>query len=254
MDLGLEGRVYIVTGASRGLGYATAAALVADGARVIVNARDEARLQQAAAALGSPEAVLPIPGDVADPELGPRLIASAQARFGRLDGAVISGGGPPPGSAMDVEPQTWREAFDSVFVGPVALLTAVAKSSGFEGVAIVLVLPASVRQPLSGLDVSNGLRPGLAMVAKSLADELGPAGVRINTLLPGRLDTDRTRDLDGRGADPEQARRTQEGLIPLGRYGEPEEFGRVAAFLVSPAASYVSGASLAVDGGFTRAL
>ncbi len=254
MDLGLDGRVYIVTGASRGLGYATAAALVADGARVVINARDEASLQQAAQTLGGGDMALPISGDLAESDLGSRLIASAQARFGRLDGAVISVGGPPPGSTMDVDGQTWREAFDSVFLGPMQLMTAVARSAGFEGAAVVLILSSSVRQPVPGLDVSNGLRPGLAMLAKSLADDLGPNGVRINTLLPGRIETDRVREVDGSSPDPAQARRSQEAKIPLGRYGQPEEFGRVAAFLVSPAASYVSGVALAVDGGAMRAL
>jgi 3-oxoacyl-[acyl-carrier protein] reductase len=254
MDLGLEGRVYIVTGASRGLGRATAEVLVAEGARVVLNARDEDRLNAASAQLGGADVALPIAGDLAEEDLASRLIASAHARFGRLDGAVVSVGGPPPGSALDVTGSTWREAFDTVFVGPVQLMTAVARSSGFEGTAIVVILSSSVRQPLHGLDVSNGLRPGLAMVAKSLADELGPAGVRINTLLPGRIDTDRVRELDARSADPTQARRSQESLIPLGRYGQPEEFGRAAAFLLSPAASYISGVALPVDGGFSRVL
>ena len=123
-----------------------------------------------------------------------------------------------------------------------------------DGGAIVFVLSTSVKQPLSGLAISNGFRPGLAMVAKNLADELGPRGIRVNGLLPGRVDTERVRELDAMNADPEAARKSAADSIPLRRYGKPEEFGRVAAFLLSPAAGYVNGAMVPVDGGHTRAL
>ncbi len=254
MDLGLDGRVYIVTGASRGLGLATATALVAEGARVVLNARNTENLDAAAASIGGPDVALPIAGDLAEPDLPERLIASAHARFGRLDGAAISVGGPAAGAVLVGPADAGRQAIDSVFLGTVAMMSAVGRAAGFEGAAIVVVLSSSVRQPLSGLAVSNGLRPGLAMVAKSLADDLGPAGVRVNTLLPGRIDTDRVRELDDRTSDPELSRRRNEEAIPLGRYGHVDEFARVAAFLLSPAASYITGTALAVDGGFTRAL
>jgi 3-oxoacyl-[acyl-carrier protein] reductase len=123
-----------------------------------------------------------------------------------------------------------------------------------EGGAIAFVLSSSVKAPIAGLAISNGLRPGLAMVAKTLADELGPRGVRVNGLLPGRVDTDRVQQLDAASGDPAAARRSSEAGIPLRRYGRPEEFGRAAAFLLSPAASYVSGVMLPVDGGALRSL
>jgi 3-oxoacyl-[acyl-carrier protein] reductase len=254
MDLGLDGRVYLVTGASRGLGRATASALVADGARVVLCARDGDQLSATAAALGGADVALPIPGDLAEDGLAERLVATAHGRFGRLDGALVSVGGPPGGSALDVSSEQWEDAFQTVFLGPLRLTTAVARAAGFEGASVVLVLSTSVTQPLPGLAVSNGLRPGLAMVAKSLADELGPAGVRVNAVLPGRFDTDRTRDLDGSAPDPVAERADQERLIPLRRYGLPEEFGRVATFLLSPAASYITGTAVTVDGGFSRGL
>lgn len=122
------------------------------------------------------------------------------------------------------------------------------------GGALALVLSSSVRSPLADMAVSNGLRPGLAMVAKTLADELGPRGVRVNGLLPGRLATERVAELDAASGDPDAAQAAAVAAIPLGRYGEPEEFGRAAAFLLSPAASFISGVMLPVDGGMLRAL
>jgi 3-oxoacyl-[acyl-carrier protein] reductase len=147
----------------------------------------------------------------------------------------------------------WRAAFESVFLGAVRTARAVANELS-EGGALAFVLSTSVRSPIDGLAVSNGLRPGLAMVAKTMADELGGRGIRVNGLMPGRVETDRVRELDAASGRPVTQRREQESRIPLGRYGAPEEFGRVAAFLLSPAASYVTGAMVAVDGGALRAL
>lgn len=251
MDLGLDGRCYVATGASRGLGYATAAALISDGARVVVNARAAESLGDAADRLG-PGAVA-VPGDLADTELPDRLCAAALAHAGRLDGALISVGGPPPGGVLDLTDQQWRDAFESVFLGAVRLARTVAAILT-DGGSIAFVLSSSVRTPIGGLAASNGLRPGLAMVAKTLADELGPRGIRVNALLPGRIATDRTVSLDERSGDAAAARSANEAAIPLGRYGQPVEFGRAAAFLLSPAASYITGTTLAVDGGALRAL
>ncbi|MGI5399864.1 SDR family oxidoreductase [Streptomyces sp. CA-135486] len=246
MDLGLKDRVYVVTGASRGLGNATARALVADGAKVVITGRDKKTVADAAAELG-PNAV-GVAADNADPAGAERLVAAARAHFGRFDGILISVGGPAPGFAADNTDEQWQAAFDAVFLGAVRLARTAAAALG-EGGVIGFVLSGSVHEPIPGLTISNGLRPGLAGFAKSLSDELGPQGIRVVGLLPARIDTDRVRELDALSGDAEAARTANESRIPLRRYGTPEEFGTAAAFLLSPAASYLTGVMLPVDGG-----
>ncbi|MER7920885.1 MULTISPECIES: SDR family oxidoreductase [unclassified Streptomyces] len=246
MDLGLKDRVYIVTGATRGLGNAAARQLVADGAKVVITGRDEQRAAAAAAELG-PDAV-GVAMDNADEQAPERLIETARERFGGFHGVLVSVGGPPPGFVADNTDDQWRAAFESVFLGAVRLARAAAAELDAGGV-IGFVLSGSVYEPIPALTISNGLRPGLAGFAKSLADELGPRGIRVLGLLPARIDTDRVRELDSLSADPEATRAANESRIPLRRYGAPEEFGRVAAFLLSPAASYLTGLMVPVDGG-----
>ncbi|MDQ8701787.1 SDR family oxidoreductase [Streptomyces sp. LHD-70] len=249
MDLGLKDRVYVVTGATRGLGHATAQALVADGAQVVVTGREEKSVAEAAAALG--ENAVGVAADNADPAAAARLINTARERFGRFDGVLISVGGPAPGTAASNTDEQWQSAFESVFLGAVRLArTAAAELS--DGGVIGFVLSGSVYEPIAGLTISNGLRPGLAGFAKSLADEVGPRGVRVVGVLPGRIATDRMKQLDGLSPDPDAARAANEAGIPLRRYGTPEEFGRATAFLLSPAASYVTGVMVPVDGGSLR--
>ncbi|MFL6240796.1 MAG: SDR family oxidoreductase [Actinomycetes bacterium] len=249
MDLGLRERVYIVTGATRGLGRAAADALVADGARVVVSSRDASAVQVAVGELGGAERAVGVAADNADDATPDRLVAAARDSFRRLDGALISVGGPPAGDVMSVTDEQWRTSFDSVFLGAVRLARTVASVVGAGG-AVGLVLSTSVRSPIGGLAISNGLRLGLGMLAKTLADELGPRGVRVFGLLPGRISTARTMEL----TPDEQARRGLAKQIPLRRFGEPAEFGRVAAFLLSPAASYLTGVMIPVDGGALRTL
>ncbi|MFI6566438.1 SDR family oxidoreductase [Streptomyces sp. NPDC050534] len=246
MDLGLKDRVYVVTGATRGLGNAAARELVADGAKVVVTGRDEKGVADAVAELGPNAAGIAV--DNADPDAPARLIEAARQRFGGFDGILISVGGPPAGFLADNTDEQWRTAFDSVFLGAVRLARAAAAELEAGGV-IGFVLSGSVHEPIPALTISNGLRPGLAGFAKSIADELGPRGIRVVGLLPARIDTDRVRELDGMSADPEATRAANESRIPLRRYGAPEEFGRTAAFLLSPAASYLTGIMVPVDGG-----
>ncbi|MFD7438578.1 SDR family oxidoreductase [Streptomyces sp. NPDC059861] len=246
MDLGLKDRVYVVTGATRGLGNASARELVAEGAKVVVTGRDGKRVADAAAELGPNAHGVAV--DNADPEAAARLIAAARERFGRFDGVLVSVGGPPAGFVADVTDEQWQAAFESVFLGAVRLARAAAAELEAGGV-IGFVLSGSVYEPIPALTISNGLRPGLAGFAKSLAEELGPRGVRVVGVLPGRIDTDRVRELDSLSADPEATRAATESRIPLRRYGTPQEFGRTAAFLLSPAASYVTGVMVPVDGG-----
>lgn len=252
MDLQLADRVFIVTGGARGLGRATAETLVAEGARVVVSGRSEESLAHAVEALGTESAVA-LPADNADPATPARLVATALDTWGRLDGALVSVGGPAPGTVASSTDEQWTAAFESVFLGAVRLGREVAAALPAGG-SIAYVLSSSVKSPITGLTISNGLRPGLAMVAKNLADEVGPRGIRVNGLLPGRIATDRLKELDALGGDPEAARARATATIPLGRYGEPEEFGRAAAFLLSPAASYLTGVMLPVDGGALRSL
>jgi 3-oxoacyl-[acyl-carrier protein] reductase len=251
MDLGLADRAYVVTGGTRGLGRATAEVLVAEGARVVISSRSQESVDDTAAALGA--AATGVVADNADADTPARLVAAAHDTFGRLDGALISVGGPPPGPITEGTDDEWRAAFDSVFLGAVRLATTVADALD-DGGSIAFVLSTSVKAPIPDLGISNGLRPGLAMAAKTLADELGPRGIRVNGLMPGRVDTDRVRELDARSGDAAATKERHLATIPLRRYGDPAEFGRAAAFLLSPAAGYLSGIMLPVDGGLTRSL
>ena len=253
MDLGLADRVFILTGASRGLGFATAEALAADGARVVISSRDPDRVAAAVAELGGPGRAVGVAADLADSSTPRTLVDTAVERFGRLDGALISVGGPDRGTAAAVTDEQWRTAFETVFLGSVRAGRTFASALP-EGGAIALVLSTSVRTPIDGLGLSNGLRPGLAMVAKDMADEYAPRGVRVISLLPGRFMTDRNRQLFEGNDDPAAAAAAAAASIPLRRIGDPAEFGRVAAFVLSPAASYLTGMALPIDGGALRGL
>lgn len=252
MDLGLQDRAYLLTGASRGLGFATAQALVADGAKVLISSRDADRVAAAVAHLGEDNAT-GLAADLGDPDTPRRLIDAVRHAFGRIDGALISVGGPPPGTAAQATDDQWRAAFETIFLGTVRLARTVAAELDESG-AIALVLSSSVRYPIPGLGLSNGLRPGLAAVAKDLADTYAERGVRVVSLLPHRIMTDRARELFAATGDPAQALSAVESEIPLRRLADPAEFGRVAAFMLSPAASYLTGITVPVDGGAGRGL
>lgn len=235
MDSGLAGRRYVVTGGSRGLGLATAQALAADGAHTLLVARDPDRLAAASQALGPGHGYLAL--DLADPGAADTIAEWA----GTIDGALINVGGPPPGAVLELDDAQWRAAIDGVLMASLRLLRALAPRIAVGG-SILVVLSSTAKEPLRDLGASNALRPGLAMVVKDLADSLAPE-VRVNGILPGRIATQRLREV---------ATGDLGAGVPLGRPGDPEEFGRVAAFLLSPAASYVTGALVPVDGGLLR--
>jgi len=253
MDLGLGGRGYLLTGASRGLGFATARALVDDGARVLISSRRADAVSAAADQLGGAPSAHGVPADLADQSAAERLVAEARRHLDRIDGALISVGGPAPGTVLQTAESDWRAGVENVLLGPLRLVRALVPHLD-DGAAIAFVLSTSVRQPIGHLAISNGLRPGLAMTAKALADELGPRGIRVVGLLPGTIATDRIAEIEEASGDAAAMRTRTEAGIPLRRVGDPAEFGRVAAFLLSPAASYVTGTMVAVDGGVTRSL
>jgi 3-oxoacyl-[acyl-carrier protein] reductase len=253
MDLGLTDRTYVVSAASSGLGRATAEQLVAEGARVVLVARRGEVLAQVVESLGADRAVA-MAADLADPETADAACARALDVFGRLDGALINAGGPPAGSALGTSEDQWQSAFDSVFLAGLRVAHAVIRHGTANDLSLAWVLSTSVKTPIPGLAASNGLRPGLAILVKQLADELGPDGTRVVGLLPGRVATERVAHLDSLADDPAAAQTRAEAAIPLRRSGRPEEFGRVAAFVLSPAASYLTGSVIAVDGGALRSL
>lgn len=248
MDLGLTDRVYVVTGGARGLGRATLDVLVAEGARAVVSGRSQESLDEVASVHG--DAVVTVVADNADADTPARLVAAAREGWQRLDGALISVGGPPPGPVTTVTDEQWRNAFESVFLGGVRLARDIGAELG-EGGSLAMVLSSSVNEPVPNLAVSNGLRPGLAGVAKTLADEVGPRGIRVNALLPGRLGTERVAELDASTGDAEAARAAAVAKIPLGRYGEPEEVAALINFLLSDEASYITSSLYTIDGGMS---
>jgi 3-oxoacyl-[acyl-carrier protein] reductase len=255
VELNLDNKSFVVGGASSGLGRAVAEQLVSEGARVLLVARNADALQQVARELG--EQAQQCAADVSQPSGVDKVAVTALDRFGTLDGVLINAGGPPFGPALELTDEQWLDAFRLLIGGPVRLLRALVPQMT-EGASMLFITSSSVRKPIKDLDTSNVLRPGVTALVKCLAKELGPR-IRVNSLAPGRIDTARSRSLDeARAADfgistEEQRRKVSEG-IPLGRYGEPAELGRAAAFLLSPAASYITGVSLQVDGGLVSAI
>ena len=245
----------MVGGASRGIGRAIAAELIGSGARVLVMSRGEEAIETAARELG--EGAVPLAADMGAADTAARARAAVEEHLGRLDGVVVNSGGPPPGHALTLSDGDWSGAFELLIGGPIRLLRELVPVMG-DGGAVLFVTSSSVRQPIDGLDSSNVLRPGVAALAKVLARELGPE-IRVNSIGPGRIDTDRVAELDSSrgeltGTSAEEVRRASEESIPLRRYGQPEELARVAAFLLSGAASYVSGAAIQVDGAAVTAV
>jgi 3-oxoacyl-[acyl-carrier protein] reductase len=254
MDLGLDGLRALVGGASSGLGRAIATQLADEGTRVALIARPGARLDDAAAATHG----LAVAADLSTPDGPAGAVDMAVAELGGLDLLVVNSGGPAGGSFVDLDEATWAAAIDGVLHSALRLIRAgLPHLRESPSPAILIVLSSSVREPIPSLTTSNVLRPGLAGLVKTLSTEIAP--IRINGIAPGRVSTDRIAHLDGLRAEAtgrpvEDVRREMIARIPLGRYGDPAEVGRLGAFLLSPAASYVSGAIVPIDGGMIRAL
>ena len=253
MDLGLEDRRFLVGGASRGLGAAVARALVGEGARVAGISREPRESG------GTPSAgIVAIKADLSSDGGAAGAVNAAVDALGGLDGLVVNSGGPPGGTFDTVDEAAWGQAIAGTLQSTIRLIReALPHLRAGVDPSIVVVLSSSVREPIPALITSNVLRPGLVGLIKSLVTEIAP--IRINGVAPGRFDTDRVRSLDaaraaGSGATIEEVQAQTRARIPLGRYGDPDELGRVVAFLLSPAASYLDGVILPVDGGMIRSL
>jgi 3-oxoacyl-[acyl-carrier protein] reductase len=242
MDLGLKGRTAIVCGASSGMGLAVAEALAAEGANVAMFARRRDTLEREADRLGA----LAVRGDLIMPTDLARLVEQTVGAFGGIDILVNNGGGPPPGPAADLTDEAVEGAVELLLLSAIRLTNLCLPYLEASGRGrIVNIESSSVRAPIDNLALSNALRPGVIGWMKTLSREVGPKGITVNTIAPGRIDTERLRSLGG-GGDVSQ--------IPLGRLGDPAEIGAVACFLASDRASYVTGTVVPVDGGLTRNL
>ncbi len=242
MDLGIAGKVALVTGASRGLGFAAAAALAAEGCRVAICGRDEARITEAARAIGAH----PIVADMSTPDGPARAAADTAAALGPVDILVANAGGPVPGGFLDVSDEDWERAVQQNLMGTVRLMKAVVPSMRERGWGrIVTITSRTVREAIDGLVLSNATRAGVAGAVRTLAREVARDGVTVNNVLPGSFATERLVELHG---SPEAV--AQRGkATPMGRIGEARELGAVITFLASRQASYLTGASILVDGG-----
>jgi 3-oxoacyl-[acyl-carrier protein] reductase len=260
MDLGLLDKVALVTAASKGLGKAVALYLAQEGADVAICARDEECLGEAAGEIeaATGRQVLAFPADVSDPQAMDALVKAVVERFGRIDILVINAGGPPPGQFLDLTVEDWEGAAQLTLMSAVRLCYAVAPLMKAQGIGSILAMTSiTVKQPLPNLILSNSLRLGVMGLVKTLADELAPWGVRVNAICPGWTHTARVEQLlrdraERNGTTPNEEAAKIAAAVPLGRMGTPEEFAAAAAFLVSPAASYITGVSLLVDGGMYR--
>jgi len=268
MDLGLTGKVALVTASSRGLGRACAEALAREGARVVINGRRPDDLARAAQEIrasigGSKVEVHTVGADVTEPDDVARLVKAAITRFGQLDILVTNAGGPKPAKFVDLDESDWRDGLDSTLWPVIRLIRQAiphlrgARERG--GGRIINIVSTSVKQPIGGLHLSNAIRPAVIGLAKSLATELAPEGILVNNVCPGSFDTDRIKHVfeqraAAAGISLEEAAERSIATIPMGRLGSPMELGNLVAFLASNKATYITGQTWNVDGGLTNTL
>ncbi len=261
MDLRLDGKVGMVAAASRGLGEAIARQAAAEGARVAIASSNREAIEAAAQLLrdSTGAEVLASTVDLRQPAQITAWAAEVEQRFGRVDGLLVNAGGPPPGGFDQFDDAAWQQAFELTLMSTVRLIRAVRPLLARQGGAIVAITSSAVKEPIDALLLSNVMRAGVVGLLKSLSRTLAPERIRVNNLIPGSIHTDRIRALNSQmaqlqGVTAEQIEQAATRQIPLGRYGTPDEFARAALFLLCDAASYITGASLQVDGGTLRTL
>lgn len=262
MELGLRGKVAMVAAASQGLGKAVALAFAREGANLAICSRNQAALESVAAAAREHGVdVLAVPADVTRAEEIQKFVEQAVAHFGGVDILVTNAGGPPAGTFQDfADDAPWQAAFELTLMSAVRLIRGVLPSMRARGGgAIIVMTSSSIKVPIPNLILSNVFRAGVAALAKTLAEELAPLNIRVNNVLPGRIATERLLYLDQvnaerAGVSVEEIRQRTMAQIPMGRYGDPEEFANAVVFLASERASYITGASLQVDGGYIKCI
>jgi 3-oxoacyl-[acyl-carrier protein] reductase len=262
MDLGIRGRVALVCGGSSGLGKAVATALAREGAQVAICARTPEKLEKAAAEIqkASSGEIFPVAADVSDPAAVKSLIAKTVEHFGKLDILVCNAGGPPPGQFLDQPEDAWQKALEMNLLSTIHLCREAVphmKKTGWG--RIVNITSFAAKQPHEGLILSNTARAGVLGFAKSIANELAPSGILVNTVCPGAFETERhialtQKRASAEGISVEEANRKRVKEIPVGRFGQPQEFGDLVAFLASERAAYITGTAIQIDGGVVRSL
>jgi 3-oxoacyl-[acyl-carrier protein] reductase len=262
MQLGLEGKVAMVAGASRGLGFAVARALAAEGVTVSISSRDAESIVAAGARIAreTGRAVLAMAVDVRSGEAIERWFRATVERFGGIDLLYPNAGGPPAGTVLKFDDAAWQNAFELLLLSAIRMVRlAVPSMAARGGGAIVLPTSSAVKEPILNLSLSTVMRTSVSALSKTLALELAPQKIRVNQLIPGRIHTDRVEEIDGdnakkAGISIEEQRKRMSATIPMGRYGDPDGFAAAAVFLFSDAASYITGATLQVDGGLIRGI
>jgi 3-oxoacyl-[acyl-carrier protein] reductase len=261
MDLGLKGKVAMVSGASRGLGFAVAEALAREGAIVSISSSNQPSIDDAARRISSLSAQ--VMGSVVDVRNADQIATWATQtidRFGGVDLLFANAGGPPAGSTLSFDDAAWQNSIDLLLFSTIRMIRAVVPSMKQRGGGSILVTTSSsVKEPIPNLALSTVIRAGVSALAKTLSLELAADRIRVNQIIPGRIDTDRVRHLDeinakNQGTTVEQAKAKSIATIPMGRYGETPEYGRVAAFILSDAARYMTGATVQVDGGAIKSV
>jgi len=262
MDLDLKNKVALVTGASRGLGFATAKLLSQEGAVVAINSRSEETLYEAAKSISSVSGnkVISCAGDLTRPDFPEILVQKVIKEFGRLDILVANAGGPPPGSFESFDDSAWQNAFELTFMSYVRLIrSALPFLKKASNASVLTITSYSTKQPIPNLILSNSIRSATIGLTKTLALELGSYGIRFNSILPAWTETERIQTLmlsraQANGSTVAEEMEKQAKDSALGRIGTPEEFANAAVFLVSPAASYITGSMLSVDGGLYKGI